>query len=112
TVPIKFLYEDLQFIKDFLRDYKEKCNKDKELKILVTSIRDVASKALVNLDFFIVVSFMYDDEEVPTPFHDVFGYSQKLRDMILEIKSIKRKVLENYDKKSYGTTVPQASRCQ
>ncbi|CAK9149187.1 unnamed protein product [Ilex paraguariensis] len=106
-VPIEVLYEDLKFIKDFLRDSKEKFNESDELKILVTHIGEMASKALVDLDMFTIISLMYEGMNISERFYQVFGRSQKVRDMILEVKSIKKQVLEIYDKKLYSIAVPQ-----
>ncbi|CAK9136464.1 unnamed protein product [Ilex paraguariensis] len=102
---IETLYEELKYIRAFLSDL-ESCNEQEELKNLVTHIRDVACKALTYLDFFALQVVTRKYESMAGKIGYAFNNCLNLRNFREEIKSIKKDVMEVYDKKLYGIGVP------
>ncbi|KAA8532448.1 hypothetical protein F0562_032481 [Nyssa sinensis] len=93
---IPFLYENLEFLRTFLKDSKKKCYEHGKMKDLVTRIIDLGFEVTDEICWAIDCK------------SDIICYSRDFNDVIKEIESILKVVKEISNKNSYGTGVPQA----
>ncbi|CAK9169923.1 unnamed protein product [Ilex paraguariensis] len=102
---VEYLFEELNFIQDFLKNSEDQYNEHSEVESLVKTIRFVASRALEHLDSLLVSDLEKKDERIDEHFTHGCGYGYGfdyfswIRSFVQEIKHIKGKVMALYDKK-------------
>ncbi|KAA8529829.1 hypothetical protein F0562_034367 [Nyssa sinensis] len=101
------LYEDLRFLRSFLRDSEQKRNEHTEVKDLASQIIDLALDAEDIIDSLIVAGITLTKRNIVEKSCHLFYPQRTLRDVIKEVESIKTVVRNIYEQKLYGMGVGQ-----
>ncbi|KAA8532451.1 hypothetical protein F0562_032484 [Nyssa sinensis] len=106
---IKSLYEELGFLRNFLKDSERKRYEHERVNNLVAQIRVVSYEAEDIVDWFVLKAVMLMDRSLVEETWGVFA-PLKLDDVMEDIKLIKTEVMEIYEKKMYNIGVLQIEK--
>ncbi|KAL3510390.1 hypothetical protein ACH5RR_029791 [Cinchona calisaya] len=99
---VESLHRELSLMKAFLKDSREKRNEYEYVRELVRQITDVTYEAEDIIDTFVVNASMQKARSTIRKVFYAFDHTQMLRSVSEQIKSIKVRVKEIYDKKMFG----------
>ncbi|KAA8532452.1 hypothetical protein F0562_032485 [Nyssa sinensis] len=106
---IKSLYEELGFLRNFLKDSERKRYEHERVNYLVAQIRVVSYEAEDIVDWFVLKAVMLMDRSLVEETWGVFA-PLKLDYVMKVIKLIKTEVMEIYEKKMYNIGVLQIEK--